>query len=68
MIFRSSSDGRVFTEYASSCLVNKQIMKDNQIKSQNSYRRFLQENAEKIMEINKQNASASINRNVFITN
>lgn len=60
MIFKSASDASIFTEYSSSCLVNKQIMKDNKITSQSEYRKFLQENAEKIMEINKKNVESSI--------
>ena len=50
MIFKSTSDAFSFTEYNSNCLVNKKIMKENKIKSQYEYRKFLQENAEKIME------------------
>lgn len=60
MIFKSTSDASTLTEYHSSCLVNKQIMKDNKIASQSDYRKFLQENAEKIMEINRKNATSSV--------
>lgn len=60
MIYKSTSDASILTEYHSSCLVNKQIMKDNNIKSQYEYRKFLQENAEKIMEINRKNVKSSV--------
>lgn len=60
MIFKSTSDASNFTEYNSSCLVNKKIMKDNKITSQYEYRKFLQQNAEKIIEINKKNVEFSI--------
>ena len=52
MIFKSSSDSRALTQYNSSCLINKQIMKNNNITSPHEYRRFLQNNAEKIIELN----------------
>jgi hypothetical protein len=50
MFYKSSSDARIFTEYKSNCIVNKKIMKDHKITSQYEYRKFLQENAEKLME------------------
>lgn len=59
MFFKSSSDSRILTEYKSNCVVNNKIMKDNKITSQYEYRKFLQENAEKLMETNKN----SINKN-----
>ncbi len=60
MIFKCVSDAYILTEYHSSCLVDKQIMKDNKIKSQYEYRKFLQENAEKIMEINRKKSQSSV--------
>lgn len=62
MIFKSSSDGRIFTDYNSNCVINKQIMKDNKITSQYEYRKFLQENAEKLMDIDRKNAESSLKK------
>jgi hypothetical protein len=62
MIFKSSSDGRIFTDYNSNCVINNQIMKDNKITSQYEYRKFLQENAEKLMEIDRKNAESSLKK------
>lgn len=53
MVFHLRSDPRLFTDY-SHCSLDKKIMGTNGIKDQKSYKEFLQKNAEKIMEINKQ--------------
>lgn len=53
MIYKSATDASFLTDYSSNCLADKKIMKDNKITNQFEYRKFLQENAKKIMEANK---------------
>lgn len=44
------SDGRVFTNYTSSCQMNSGIQQANKINSDAEYRKWLQQNAIKIMQ------------------
>ena len=46
------SDGRTFTDYRDSFVVNNLVIKDNNVSNSYSYRMFLQQNANKIMERN----------------
>lgn len=50
------SDGRHFTDYRPSCDVNSAIQVDNQIRNSFEYRNFLQQNAEKLANINRKYA------------
>ena len=43
------SDKRVFTDYHSSCELNKLIQQKYELQNSHEYRLFLQKNAEKIM-------------------
>jgi hypothetical protein len=58
------SDGRIFTDYRPRCAVNSELMTDlsnnNMIKSSYESRVFLQSNAEKIIEMNKMNATNNL--------
>ena len=47
------SDGRHVTDYRPSCYVHDQIQKQNGIHNSHQYRRFLQQNADKLMAINQ---------------
>jgi hypothetical protein len=47
------SDGRHFTDYRPSCDVNNLITANNGVVSSFDYRMFLQENAEKLMDLNR---------------
>lgn len=47
------ADGRHFTDYRPSCDMNSVIKVDNNIRNSLNYRLFLQENAEKLLEINR---------------
>lgn len=50
------SDGRHFTDYRPSCDLNSMIIRDNNIINSFEGRRFLQRNAEEIMNINRKDA------------
>ena len=58
------SDGRIFTDYRPRCAVNADLMTDlsnnSMIKSSYESRVFLQNNAEKIIEMNKMNATNNL--------
>lgn len=58
------SDGRIFTDYRTRCLLNddivSQLNKNNSTISSYESRLYLQRNAETIMEKNKQNASDNL--------
>ena len=58
------SDGRIFTDYRPRCAVNADLMTDlsnnSMIKSSYDSRVFLQNNAEKIIEMNKMNATNNL--------
>jgi len=47
------SDGRTFTSYESNCQMNMNLMKQLNSKDSNAYRKFLQDNAEIIMDLKK---------------
>jgi hypothetical protein len=49
-----AEDGRAFTDYSPSCTINNKIKKSNNIKNSLEYRKFLQQNAKEIMEVNFQ--------------
>ena len=44
------SDGRRFTDYQSSCDLNRSIQKQNGLSNSHEYRFFLQQNANKIID------------------
>ena len=46
-------DGRHFTDYRPNCFVNNLIQSQNNITDSYKYRMFLQENASKLMELNR---------------
>ena len=48
------SDGRQFTDYRPNCYLNNVIKTDNSITSSFDYRNFLKDNAEELMEINRE--------------
>jgi hypothetical protein len=47
------SDSRIYTNYNSSCKINRDIIERNKIKTNNGYRKFLINNSDKIMRYNK---------------
>jgi hypothetical protein len=49
MVLPGMSDGRCMTTYISSCNLNTNLMKTNNLNN-NQYRKYLQENATKLME------------------
>lgn len=49
MVSPGMSDGRMFTEYASSCQLNKSLMQSYAKETSNEYRSYLQKNAVSIM-------------------
>ena len=53
MVYSLPTDYARLTSYTSNCVMDNKIMKDNSIKTPAEYRLFLQRNAEKIMEINR---------------
>lgn len=46
------SDGRLYTDYNTSCDINKKVIKDNNIKTNYQYRQYLINNATKIINEN----------------
>lgn len=50
------SDGRHFTDYRPNCDVDILVQKDNDITNSFQYRRFLQTQAEKLMDLNRDHA------------
>ncbi len=54
------SDGRHFTDYRPNCSLDGNIRTQNNIHSSFEFRSFLQENANKLMELNR---SSAINNN-----
>ena len=46
------SDARTFTDYRPSCVIDQNILKDNNIRSSYEYRQFLMKNASKFMKEN----------------
>lgn len=53
MTFHFGTDGRSFTQYGSSCSIDKQIMKDNNLKTPEEYRLFIQRNGSSLMTLNR---------------
>jgi hypothetical protein len=51
MVRPGMSDGRTFTSYESNCQMNMNLMKQLNSKDSNAYRKFLQDNAEIIMDL-----------------
>jgi hypothetical protein len=51
MVRPGMSDGRAFTSYVSNCHMNMAMMKQLQTHDTNQYRKFLQDNADMIMEL-----------------
>lgn len=49
MVRPGMSDGRAFTSYESNCQMNMTTMNELKITDNNMYRKFLQDNAERIM-------------------
>lgn len=49
------SDGRAFTSYVSNCEHNQRLMRQTNITDNNTYRKYLQDNAEAIMRKNHLN-------------
>lgn len=47
------SDGRIFTDYKASCIVNENLRNKNNLETSDQYRLFLINNAKKIMKTNK---------------
>ena len=43
------SDGRAFTSYVSNCEHNQRLMRQSNIRDNNAYRKYLQDNAETII-------------------
>lgn len=54
MVRPGMSDGRAFTSYISSCQMNMQLMKQLSANDSNAYRKFLQDNADIIMNVQEQ--------------
>lgn len=50
------SDGNIYTNYNSDCNINRQIIQKENIKSNFEYRKFLTNNAKKIMNVNRKEA------------
>ena len=50
------SDGRHFTDYRPNCEINSMIKMDNKITNSFEYRNFLQQNANKLLDINRKHA------------
>lgn len=60
-------DGRLFTSYSPSTIVNEQIRKQNNIKTDREYRNYLQKNATTIMNYNFKTMGEDLGRNVPFT-
>ncbi len=44
------SDGREFTDYNASCILNNMLQKKYNLNNSHQFRQFLQQNAEKVMQ------------------
>lgn len=53
MVRPGMSDGRAFTSYISNCQTNQNLMNQLSSKDSNEYRKFLQDNAVMIMNMQK---------------
>jgi len=60
-------DGRLFTSYSPSTIINERIRKENHLKSDREYRSYLQNNATKIMSYNFETTGKSLDRNIPYT-
>ena len=49
MVLPGMSDGRAFTSYVSNCEQNQMLMRQTSITDNNTYRKYLQDNADTIM-------------------
>jgi hypothetical protein len=49
MVLPGMSDGRAFTSYKSDCQYNHELMKNIHVHDNNMYRKYLQDNAETIL-------------------
>jgi len=49
MVLPGMSDGRAFTSYVSNCEQNQRLMRQTNITDNNTYRKYLQDNADVIM-------------------
>lgn len=49
MVLPGMSDGRAFTSYVSACEQNQRLMRQTNIMDNNTYRKYLQDNAEVMM-------------------
>ena len=50
------ADGRHFTDYRPNCYLNNSMRADNQTFNSFQYRMFLTQNAERLMEMNRNNS------------
>lgn len=57
MVLPGMSDGRVFTSYVSNCQYNNELIRQQNLKDNNAYRKYLQDNAETIINSLKQKES-----------
>ena len=57
MVFYTNSDGRAFTEYRSFSQIDNQIKSSNNISNNYEYKQFLQQNAEKLMQVDRVSSS-----------
>jgi len=48
------SDGRAFTSYVSNCQYNNELIRQQNIQDSNAYRKYLQDNADVILNSLKQ--------------
>jgi hypothetical protein len=58
-------DGRAFTDYRPSCVMNKMIANNNEVGNSLEYRKFLQLNADRIREMN---LKAAVEKNRVVCN
>ena len=60
MVLPGMSDGRCMTTYISSCKLNNDLMKSQNVNN-NEYRRFLQQHAKSLMENTTNICKSSVN-------
>ena len=60
MLLTRMADGRHFTDYRPSCELNNDISRDNNLNNSLDIRLFLQRNAEKLMDVNRNMACEKI--------
>jgi len=54
MVLPGMSDGRAFTSYVSNCQYNNELIRQQNIQDSNAYRKYLQDNADVILNSLKQ--------------